>query len=257
MGLAQINDGGFEAGIGAGTWTEASVNYGTPLCNAACGTCGGPCTPRTGTIYSWFGGSGSATELGSLIQNATIPTGTDVKLAMYVKMPGTGDGTAANYLRAFIDGNQVGELTALDSTAYTDYTLWAVDINTFANGSTHEVKIEGKENGTTVFNVLVDDVAITDNGQVIIGLFENEELAGINLYPTPANDQLTLAFNGFSGRATMTLYDLLGNVVSTQNLAETFKRTYTMDTHALANGAYVVSVVQGGKRFDQRVVIAH
>ncbi|MCB0785431.1 MAG: hypothetical protein KDB87_08920, partial [Flavobacteriales bacterium] len=55
---AQINDGGFEGGAGGGAWTEASTNFGTPLCDAGCGTCGGPCVSRTGTWYVWFGGAG-------------------------------------------------------------------------------------------------------------------------------------------------------------------------------------------------------
>lgn len=254
---AQITDGSFEAGIGAGTWTEASVTFGTPLCDAACGTCGGPCAPRTGDIYSWFGGSGSADEIGSVEQSAPIPTGTDVALVMWVKIGGVGDGTADNYIKAYVDGNEVGVVTAEDSTEYAEYAELSVDINAYADGAAHAIKIEGKENGTSAFNGLVDDVGISVDGQVIIGLFENEALSGIRIYPNPANDQVTLGFNGLKGKATVTLADVTGKVYSTATLNEVYQRSFNMDTRALANGAYIVSVVKEGASFQQRLVVAH
>lgn len=255
---AQITDGSFEAGIGAGTWTEASVNFGTPLCTVAtCGDGPGNCLPRTGDVYAWFGGIGDASEIASVEQSAPVPTGTDVALVMWVKIAAGGDGSADNYIKAYVDGNEVGMVTAEDSTEYTDYAEWTLDINAYADGSSHAIKIEGKENGTTAFNGLVDDVAISVDGQVIIGLFENESLAHISLVPNPANEQVRLNFNSLKGKATVTLADLSGKVYSSETLGEVYQRSFNMDTRALANGAYVVSVVKEGASFQQRLVVAH
>ena len=44
-----IVDGSFEAGIPNPNWTETSTNFGTPLCDASCGTGSGTAGPRTGT----------------------------------------------------------------------------------------------------------------------------------------------------------------------------------------------------------------
>lgn len=256
--FAQITDGSFEAGIGAGTWTEASVTFGTPLCDAgSCGTCGGPCVPHTGSIYAWFGGSGDAAEIGSVEQTATIPTGTAVNLVGWVKIGATGDGSSGNYIRAYVDGNLVGEVTAEDSSDFVDYVEVFLPIDAYADGNAHAIKIEGKENGTSAFNGLVDDVGIEVDGQVIIGLFENEALAGINISPNPANEQVRLVFNAMKGAATITITDAAGAVHSRETVPQVSQRTLTMDTRNLANGAYVVVVAQEGRTYQQRLVIAH
>lgn len=255
---AQITDGGFEAGIGAGTWTEASVTFGTPLCTeGTCGTCGGPCVANSGEVYAWFGGSGSADEIGSVEQSATIPTGTSVALVGWVKIAATGDGTDGNYVKAFVDGNEVGAVTALDSADFTEYALVVIPIDAFADGGSHTIKIEGKENGTSAFNGLVDDVGIAVDGEVIIGLFENESVSRISLVPNPANEQAVLYFNSMKGAAVVTVTDVAGHIYSSGTLNEVYQRSFMLDTRALANGAYIVSVVQEGATFQQRLVVAH
>ena len=74
-----ILDGGFETGgIPSTIWNnpQSSTNFGTPLCdNPSCGTGNGTAPPRTGAIWSWFGGA-VAPETATLGQNVTIPTGT-------------------------------------------------------------------------------------------------------------------------------------------------------------------------------------
>ncbi|MCC6840144.1 MAG: T9SS type A sorting domain-containing protein [Flavobacteriales bacterium] len=255
---AQITDGSFEAGIGAGTWTEASVNFGTPLCNAAaCGTGGGAAVPRTGEVFAWFGGLGDASEMASVDQSAFIPSGTTANLLVYVKIPASGDGTANNYLKAFVDGNEVGAVTAVDSATYADYTLWSVQIDSYADGSNHNIKLEGKENGTAVFNILADDIALEVDGSVVAGLFENEALSGVQVYPNPANESITLSFTAMSGMAEITIQDVTGKVVARNALSEVNRRTVEFDASALSNGLYMVSIQQQGKRFTERVLVQH
>ncbi|QQR86194.1 MAG: T9SS type A sorting domain-containing protein [Flavobacteriales bacterium] len=214
------------------------------------------CTLRR-SIYAWYGGSGADTEIGSLEQSALIPTGTTVELIMMFKIAGVGDGTAGNYVKAYIDGTEVGMVTAVDSTTYVDYTEWAIDITSFANGAAHAVKIEGKENGTSAFNGLVDDVAIRVDGNVIIGLFENESLPGMSVYPNPANELMTLSFNGLKGETVVTMTDLNGKLVSTQVLSEVYQRTFNFATADLVDGVYVVNVTNNGNTYAQRVMVAH
>ena len=49
-----VTDGGFEAGQYGGTWTEYSVNFGTPICSVAiCGSVSGT-GPRSGTYWLWL-----------------------------------------------------------------------------------------------------------------------------------------------------------------------------------------------------------
>lgn len=255
---AQITDGSFEAGIGAGTWNEASVNYGTPLCDAGCGTCGGPCVPNTGTFYAWFGGSGSNTEIGSVDQDAIIPTGASVNLVMMVKMPALGDLSSSNYLKAMVDGNDVGMITPDDSVTYmASYTQWTLPIDAYADGGTHNVKLEGAENGTTVFNVLVDDVALEVDGVIVIGLFENESIVTPHVYPNPTSESLNLAFNATQGDAVVTILDASGRTMSTERIDNVRNRSFQYDVSAFPDGIYMLSIAVGGKSWQERFVVNH
>ncbi|MBS1548140.1 MAG: T9SS type A sorting domain-containing protein [Bacteroidetes bacterium] len=255
--MAQINDGGFEAGIGAGTWNEASATFGTPICDeATCGTGGGPCVPHTGDFYVWFGGAGNADEIASVDQDATIPSGSTAMLVGYVKIAAVGDGTAGNYLKAYIDGNEVGMVTAEDSAEFADYTLVSVPIDAYADGATHNVKLEGKENGGSTFNILVDDVALVVDGNPT-GLFENESQPGVSVYPNPANRSINLSFNALRGGAVVDIMDIAGKVVGNITVNEVSRRTLEFDASGLSNGLYFVSVNQAGKRYTQRVQVAH
>lgn len=255
--VAQINDGSFEAGIGAGTWNENSANFGTPLCDlATCGNGGGACVPHTGSIYAWFGGSGDASEIASVDQNAVIPTGSSVQLVGFVKIAAVGDGTAGNYLKAYVDGNEVGMITAEDSADYADYTLVVVPIDAYADGASHNIKIEGKENGGTTFNVLLDDVALVVDG-VPTGLFENESLAGVSVFPNPANQTINLSFNALQGKAVVEILDVTGKMVGNIQMNEVSRRTLQFDASDLNNGLYFVTVQQAGKRFTKRVNVVH
>lgn len=254
---AQIVDGSFEAGIGAGTWTEASATFGTPLCTAAaCGTGGGAAIPRTGDVFAWFGGSGSATEIASVAQDANIPSGTSANLLVYVKIPAVGDGSDGNYMKAMVDGTEVGMLTAGDSLTYADYTLWSVPIDSYADGAVHNIKFEAKENGGSVFNILADDIALEVDG-TITGLFENEALSGVQIYPNPANATITLSFNAMKGQATISVSDVSGKIVGQQQISEVSRRTVEFNSSDLQDGLYMVSVEQAGNRFTQRVLVQH
>ncbi len=252
---AQVTDGGFEGGAGSGAWTEASTNFGTPLCDAACGTCGGPCAPRTGAWYVWYGGAGGATETGSVEQSATIPTGPDVRLLLYVKVA-LSNGLVDDRVEVSVDGTILETVTALDTLEFGDYALLNVDVNAYANGAAHTIKIEGFQTTANVSNILVDDVElVTDGGS--IGLFENENLPGIMVYPNPANGTINLSFNALQGEAVVTITDLAGKLVNSDRLAEVNRRIYQFDASELNNGAYTVTVEMGGKRFTERVVVAH
>ncbi len=50
---ATLADGSFEGGTPNASWTETSINFGTPLCTVE--VCDGA-GPRTGAWWAWFGG---------------------------------------------------------------------------------------------------------------------------------------------------------------------------------------------------------
>jgi len=56
-------------------------------------------------------------------------------------IPNAGDGTANNYIKAYVDGQEVGVVTALDSADFTAYTEVSMSIDAFADGAAHTIKI--------------------------------------------------------------------------------------------------------------------
>jgi hypothetical protein len=255
---AQITDGSFEGSLADTTiWHQHSTNFGTPLCTSSCLMGSTVFVPHSGAIYAWFGGAvNTLPEIGSLSQASVIPTGAGVTLAMWVKLPS--GGTAADYFRVYIDGTKIDSLKASDTTAFRNYTAWPITVPAlYANGLSHQIALVGRQSvsGTHSFNVVVDDVALFANGSSI-GIFENEALPGFQVYPNPANDELTLSFNALYGSAVITITDASGRVVGTRTVGEVNRSTLTCDTHSFSGGVYMVNVQQAGSRFQQRMVIA-
>jgi subtilisin-like proprotein convertase family protein len=152
-----VGDGSFETGTPNASWEEFSANFGTPLCDAVCGT-GGGTGPRTGAWWAWFGGT-TAAETGILTQTVTIPSGS-AELTFWLEIPPTATGTNG-FLSVRMDGTEV--FRAEETTpGYGTYAEVTVDASAYADGGTHElVFFSVTDAGAAVTNFFVDDVAIT------------------------------------------------------------------------------------------------
>lgn len=156
-GVNNVQDGSFEAGTPNPYWTEASTNFGTPLCTvAACGT-GTGSGPRTGQWWTWFGGIATAEE-GSMTQQITIPVGaTDLTFyteAIICASPN-------DYMEVEIDSTQVFLMTgASPQCGVLGYALQTVDISAYADGGTHTLTFHSVTTGAGNTNFFVDDVEL-------------------------------------------------------------------------------------------------
>ncbi|MBP6392219.1 MAG: T9SS type A sorting domain-containing protein [Flavobacteriales bacterium] len=247
---AQLTDGDFEAGPGSGAWTEASsgTTANTPLCDAGCGI-----DAFSGSWYAWFGGWPSG-DISSLSQSAVIPTGTTVSLVFWGVAFG---GAAGDSLGIAIDGNSLGAITPADTTALSNWTAISVNITPYADGAAHTITLTSASAANSFpFSVLMDLAAIDVDGNSI-GLFENEALPGVLVYPNPANDMINMSFNSLKGEAVVSISDVTGKVVSTDRIGEVSRRTYQFNASDLSNGVYMVNVEMNGQRFTERVTVSH
>lgn len=155
---ALISDGGFESGSPSSFWSEASTNFGTPLCTTI--SCGGGASdvPHSGDWWAWFGGVPGVTESGSLSQTtAPIPLGT-ATLSFFLAI--TDIDSPSDFLKVFVDSTEVFSINA--TALITDYTQQSVDISAFADGASHVLSFQS----TTISanggfsNFFVDDVDI-------------------------------------------------------------------------------------------------
>lgn len=253
---AQVIDGGFEAGAGGGAWTEASTNFGTPVCDfASCGNGGGGAIPASGTFFTWFGGAGGVTETASVEQSIIIPSGTNAALTVQVKIPSAGPGLAADRLDISVDGTIMQTVTAQDSVAFAEYAPVAIDVSAMADGGSHVIRLEGYQTTTDVFNILADDVLLTVDGAVI-GLFEYADAATVSVYPNPANKEINLNFGQLEGSASISIISVDGAIVSQHEVNDVFGKTVTFNTADLNNGVYMVQIVNNGNVSTERIVIS-
>ncbi len=152
-----VADGDFEDGSPSVEWTEASTNFGTPLCTIdACGT-GTGTGPHSGDWWAWFGGV-AAPETGSMTQTVTIAPNS--VLTFWFEAPVCANTT--DFVRVQIDGTTVWEATGAHAQCNTvGYTQQTADISAFDDGASHVLNIvstiSGNPSGTNFF---IDDVSI-------------------------------------------------------------------------------------------------
>lgn len=255
---AQLVDAGFEYGATTGSpWIQASTNYGTPFCNAGCGTCNGPCGAQAGTWYAWFGGAADGTlEEGSLVQAFVIPSGTSASLAFYTKIANAQDSLATEKVDVMLDGTLIFSVDC-ENGENAEYMPQSIDISSYANGAQHTLSLVSFSNNAT--NILFDSFNLTVDGTQHVGVNDllNAETE-ITFYPNPVTDQLMIRFNGqMTGMATVKIVDLNGKIVSSEQLNNIDNGTFNFNAKVLPNGIYNVVIENGGTSHTERVVIAH
>ena len=159
-GTNLLQDPSFEAYTPNPYWLEASINYGSPLCTITdCGTGGGSAGPRTGSVWSWFGGTDN-NESASLSQNVVFPNGS-ATLSFYLWIGAAGPGSdTSDVFTSKIDGVTVFSANATQINSYPTYTLVSVNVSAFANGAAHSVTFSSVTTGQTV-NFNLDDVSLS------------------------------------------------------------------------------------------------
>ena len=253
---AQINDPSFEAGIGSGAWTEYSTFFGTPLCDAGCGTGG---APYDGTFYAWFGGAAvDSSETAILSQDITIPAGNSASLTFWMKInPGTS--VASDFVAIFFNGDTIPSwgVTTANAASYTAYTQVTIDVTNMADGAVHNLLVGSNTTGGAGF--LIDKFDLTVNGGSV-DVFNNQmnQEKAIAVFPSPANEQINVQFNGMmTGNATVKIFDVTGNLVNQEFLSEVSNKVFSYNVSALPNGVYMMDVNNNGTVQTQRFVVAH
>ncbi len=248
-----VNDGGFEAGIGAGTWVETSTNFGTSLCDVgSCGT-GTGTGPHNGTIWCWIGGSAAAVEQAGVEQsNVLIPIGT-ASLSFYLEQIVCDDPT--DYMVVVIDADTVfASDGASPLCGQLGYSLITVDVSAKADGNTHTVSV----NGTTfavnggVTNFFVDDITI--GVCTASGISEVLSGASVTVTPNPASDKINLNFTNVKDRVEVSAFNEMGQQVYDSTFNQTGNNSQSIDISKWNAGVYTVKVKAYNQEFVKKVV---
>lgn len=184
-GTEVIVDGSFEA-ANAPAWQQTSTNFGSPLCDAGCGTGGGTAAPRTGAQWMWFGGAGTVLETGSAQQSVNIPAGaTSLTFGYWLGACGAGGG-ASDFIRLTVGGTELWRRDATSAECgAAGYTLATVDVSALA-GATQTVRFESTSGtASTNSNFHIDDVSL--QGSPICVEAPNADLSITQTFNAPAS----------------------------------------------------------------------
>ncbi len=161
-----VQDCSFESGTPSTGWTEASSNFGTPICDiGGCGLGGSTNGSNSGAFWTWFGGIASVVEEGSVSQSIVIPAAATGTLTFYFLAP-VCSGDAADFVEATMDGNQVWRADATNAICGTTspYAQISVDVSAFVDGGSHTLAFHSITQGSSTTNFFIDDVDLTTAG---------------------------------------------------------------------------------------------
>lgn len=100
-------------------------------------------------------------------------------------------------------------------------------------------------------NLYLDNINIyagSPSDNVFSGIDETLQMNGVNLYPNPADEEVTLSFSSINTQAiTVAIQDVFGKTIQSHNiLAQNGSNLVFLDTQKLAAGTYFVSLINGG-----------
>jgi hypothetical protein len=132
------------------------------------------------------------------------------------------------------------------------------------NGTTSYVPQWYWSSGTAAASVQYPDIAyraICASCGVVDGTTTVGNVAKISnasAYPNPANDMLYVPFTlDATGNVTVTLTNMLGQVVATQTISNVASGKASFNTANLSNGIYSCTITVGNERTTGRVSIVH
>lgn len=126
--------------------------------------------------------------------------------------------------------------------AVAEWTEHTVTSTAPANATILRVAFRNYSGGATLS---IDNVLVYDASTASV---KEDNIDGLNVYPNPANDIVTIASNGFGAKQVM-LFDMLGKKVLETSTNE------TINVSGLKAGIYVMKITQDGKAATRKLVI--
>jgi len=131
-------------------------NGGTPFYSAS----GFEIDVHTGDWEAWFGGWRATSETQTFSQSVTIASGGPRFINYWRNVVAAPVGTAT--LKVYVDGTAVATTDITANGEDAGWTNVSVDISTYADNASHEIKFEYTTAGSDDGNVFIDDVTIDE-----------------------------------------------------------------------------------------------
>lgn len=218
-------------------WSSTSTNFGSSFCDAAaCGNCGGPCVPNSGSWYAWFGGTSSA-EIGTITQGFNATTAGSGTLTYFMKVPLKG--SIGDTLSIIMDGTAMSKINTVDSIG--NYQQMTLNIGSVAAGSHNLTFRFEKQASADVVNVLIDDIRLEIGSTV--GMEEIDFSNGIQISNNIETGKILVAYNfNEIQHLRLTTMDVSGKIVYSNLYQDQITNEHAIETNGWAKGIYHVTL---------------
>ena len=174
-----------------------------------------------------------------------IPTGVAVNNVTTNAATVTWSGTAASYVLEYGPvGFPEGEGTMVNNITGTSYTLTGLN-----SSYSYDVYVMANCDGQNSSNW---SEPVTFTTQVGI---DGVDGVNVTLYPNPASQSTTVTLSGVSGEVTITIVDMNGRTVRTEQMSCEGDCVKTMEVTGLAQGAYFVRVNGDNVNMVKKLVV--
>ena len=174
-----------------------------------------------------------------------IPTGVAVNNVTTNAATVTWSGTAASYVLEYGPvGFPEGEGTMVNNITGTSYTLTGLN-----SSYSYDVYVMANCDGQNSSNW---SEPVTFTTQVGI---DGVDGVNVTLYPNPASQSTTVTLSGVSGEVTITIVDMNGRTVRTEQMSCEGDCVKTMEVSGLAQGAYFVRVNGDNVNMVKKLVV--
>jgi hypothetical protein len=149
----------------------------------------------------------------------------------------------------------------VDASASANATSYSWNFGNGVSGNSVTDTVAYASNGTYTITLVVSNACGSDTATFVtnanVGLQDNPLTRSLNLFPNPADDQVSVQFSSFgSGQAEIRVLDMQGREVIRLSAQEQSGRFNTqIDISDLANGVYMIEVSSGNMTARRRVSV--
>jgi hypothetical protein len=107
-----------------------------------------------------------------------------------------------------------------------------------------------QDGATSTPTITVDELKITTTIAGLLGVSQNNNIAGLKMYPNPVANGTLFIETAANASKTIAVYDVLGKLVLNTTTSDS-----SVNVSALHTGVYIVNITEEGKTASRKLVI--